>query len=156
MTRSHRCWFEALYKDKYEYMGEFDLMSLAFLLDLGLYYFGIVSQPFKHGAGVFDAAIFPADLRAVPLGDEPVQSPVCEDRAAPAGDGHAGQDESRPALADPRFYSEPLRIRVAMQMPLKWVWLELTEGWRSWGAAAVSLYSSRIQPKGRRKRDMRG
>ena len=27
---SHRCWFEAIYKDKYEYMGEFDLMSLAF------------------------------------------------------------------------------------------------------------------------------
>ena len=29
------CWFEALYKDKHEYIGEFDLMSLAFLLDLG-------------------------------------------------------------------------------------------------------------------------
>jgi hypothetical protein len=45
----HRGWFEALYKDKYEYMGEWDLMSLAFRLDLGLYYFGIVSQPFKYG-----------------------------------------------------------------------------------------------------------
>jgi flavin-dependent dehydrogenase len=37
---SHRSWFEAVYKDKYEYMGEFDLMSLAFLLDLGFYYLG--------------------------------------------------------------------------------------------------------------------
>ena len=46
---SHRSWFEALYKDKYEYMGEWDLMSLAFRLDLGLYYLGIVSQPFKYG-----------------------------------------------------------------------------------------------------------
>jgi hypothetical protein len=27
---SHRSWFEALYKDKYEYVGEWDLMSLAF------------------------------------------------------------------------------------------------------------------------------
>ena len=46
---SHRSWFEAVYKDKYEYMGEWDLMSLAFRLDLGLYYLGIVSQPFKYG-----------------------------------------------------------------------------------------------------------
>ncbi len=30
-------------------MGEWDLMSLAFRLDLGLYYLGIVSQPFKLG-----------------------------------------------------------------------------------------------------------
>jgi flavin-dependent dehydrogenase len=46
---SHRSWFEAVYKDKYEYMGEWDLMSLAFRLDLGLYYLGIVSKPFQHG-----------------------------------------------------------------------------------------------------------
>ncbi|MES2569541.1 MAG: NAD(P)/FAD-dependent oxidoreductase, partial [Verrucomicrobiota bacterium] len=48
---SHRSWFEAVYKDKYEYMGEWDLMSLAFRLDLGFYYLGIVSQPFKLGEG---------------------------------------------------------------------------------------------------------
>jgi hypothetical protein len=44
---SYSSWFESVYKDKYEYMGEWDLMSLAFRLDLGLYYLGIVSQPFK-------------------------------------------------------------------------------------------------------------
>src|SRR5580700_2299145 len=48
-ARSHRCWFEALYKDKYEYMGEFDLMSTAFIFDLGLYYFGVASRPFRSG-----------------------------------------------------------------------------------------------------------
>ncbi|MEI9864346.1 MAG: hypothetical protein WDN00_07270 [Limisphaerales bacterium] len=48
-AQSHRSWFEAIYKDKYEYMGEWDLMSLAFRLDLGMYYLGIVSQPFKFG-----------------------------------------------------------------------------------------------------------
>src|SRR4029077_20677218 len=46
---SYRSWFESVYKDKYEYMGEWDLMSLAFRLDLELYYLGIVSQPFKLG-----------------------------------------------------------------------------------------------------------
>src|SRR5688500_10935258 len=47
--RSYRRWFEAIYKDKYEYLGEYDLMRLAFRMDLGLYYLGIVSQPFKFG-----------------------------------------------------------------------------------------------------------
>jgi flavin-dependent dehydrogenase len=46
---SHRSWFESVYKDKYEYMGEWDLMSIAFRLDLGSYYLGVVSQPFKIG-----------------------------------------------------------------------------------------------------------
>ena len=48
-SQSYRCWFEAVYKNKYEYMGEWDLMSLAFRLDLGMYYLGIVSQPYKFG-----------------------------------------------------------------------------------------------------------
>src|SRR6266436_1145911 len=46
---SHRCWFEAVYKDKYEYMGEFDLMSTALIFDLCLYYLGVASRPFKSG-----------------------------------------------------------------------------------------------------------
>jgi hypothetical protein len=46
---SHRCWFEAVYKDKYEYMGEFDLMSTALIFDLCLYYLGVASRLFKSG-----------------------------------------------------------------------------------------------------------
>ena len=48
-TISHRCWFEAVYKDKYEYMGEFDLMSIALIFDLCLHHFGVASRPFKYG-----------------------------------------------------------------------------------------------------------
>lgn len=49
LTESYVRWFEAIYRDKYSYMADFDLMTLAFRLDLGLYYFGVVSQPYKHG-----------------------------------------------------------------------------------------------------------
>src|SRR5205823_3332110 len=49
-SQSYARWFAAIYQDKYEYMGEFDLFKLAFYLDLGLYYLGIVSQPFMRGA----------------------------------------------------------------------------------------------------------
>ncbi len=45
----HRRWFESVYKDKYHYMAEFDLMSLAFRLDLSLYYWGVVVPPFQDG-----------------------------------------------------------------------------------------------------------
>jgi hypothetical protein len=57
-TRSYERWFTAVYQDKYEYLGEFDLMRLAFLLDLGLYYLGVASQPYKRGASAFGAPVF--------------------------------------------------------------------------------------------------
>lgn len=48
--KGYRRWFEAVYKDKYEYLGDFGLMKIAFPLDLGLYYLGVASQPYKFGA----------------------------------------------------------------------------------------------------------
>ncbi|MGB7837642.1 MAG: NAD(P)/FAD-dependent oxidoreductase [Terrimicrobiaceae bacterium] len=41
-SRSFRGWFEALYKDKYHYLGDKELMTAAFLMDLGLFFFGPV------------------------------------------------------------------------------------------------------------------
>jgi flavin-dependent dehydrogenase len=41
-SRSYRGWFEALYKDKYHYLGDQELMTAAFLMDLGLFFFGPV------------------------------------------------------------------------------------------------------------------
>jgi hypothetical protein len=49
LAQSYDCWFEALYRDKYEYLGEFDLMRIAFQFDVGLYYFGVASEPYRHG-----------------------------------------------------------------------------------------------------------
>ncbi|MBE7494441.1 MAG: tryptophan 7-halogenase [Verrucomicrobiaceae bacterium] len=40
--RSWRLWFEALYKDKYFYLGDAELMHAAFLMDLGTYFIGPV------------------------------------------------------------------------------------------------------------------
>jgi flavin-dependent dehydrogenase len=55
---SYARWFEAIYKDKYEYMGDYELMRLAFLLDLGFYYVGVASQPFKRGADGLRETVF--------------------------------------------------------------------------------------------------
>ncbi len=49
----YRYWFESLYKDKYYYMGDAELMSAALLLDVGLYYLGLVIPAYKNPEGAF-------------------------------------------------------------------------------------------------------
>jgi hypothetical protein len=44
---SYRYWFESLYKDKYYYMGDADLMSAALLLDVSSYYIGLVRPVYR-------------------------------------------------------------------------------------------------------------
>jgi len=134
-ARSHRCWFEALYKDKYEYLGEFDLMSLAFLLDLGLYYFGIVSQPFKHGAKALSSPPF----------SQPISGPfhrlmrlynrrfvqIARHRRETGALGR--MNRGRRCLI-PGFTLNRGDFGQLLKGFARWGWLELTEGWRSWGA----------------------
>ncbi len=42
-----RAWFEAIYKDKYYYMGDAELMSAAFILDIAAYHLGPVREVFE-------------------------------------------------------------------------------------------------------------
>lgn len=44
---TYRRWFESLYKDKYYYMGDAELMSAALLLDVSAYYFGLVRSVYR-------------------------------------------------------------------------------------------------------------
>src|SRR5262249_53011278 len=45
--RTYRSWFESLYKDKYYYMGDAELMSAALLLDVSSYYIGLVQAVYR-------------------------------------------------------------------------------------------------------------
>lgn len=58
LAQSYDRWFEALYRDKYEYLGEFDLMRIAFQFDVGLYYFGVASEPYRRGPQAFLQPMF--------------------------------------------------------------------------------------------------
>jgi flavin-dependent dehydrogenase len=63
--RSWRLWFNSLYKDKYSYMGDAELIHATFLLDLSAYFLGPVrgvylnpdiewiSMPYEGAAGAF-------------------------------------------------------------------------------------------------------
>jgi flavin-dependent dehydrogenase len=50
---TYRFWFETLYKDKYYYMGEADLMSAALLLDIGTYFIGLVRPVYANPERAF-------------------------------------------------------------------------------------------------------
>jgi flavin-dependent dehydrogenase len=133
---SHRSWFDAVYKDKYEYMGEFDLMSLAFTLDLGFYYLGIVSQPFKQG----EKALL------IPPFSEPVSRPIFHlmrtynrrfakmARSRRQRNALGGSNRAKRCLI-PGFTLKATDVNLIVKALAKWLRLECTEGWRSWGKA---------------------
>jgi flavin-dependent dehydrogenase len=50
---TYRFWFETLYKDKYFYLGEADLMSAALLLDVGTYFIGLVRAVYANPERAF-------------------------------------------------------------------------------------------------------
>jgi flavin-dependent dehydrogenase len=131
---SHRSWFEAVYKDKYEYLGEWDLMSIAFRLDLGLYYLGIVSQPFKIG---------PRALLSPPFSVPPSRpvfhlmrtynrrfAQIARHRRQING---LGRMNAGHRCLIPGFTLKRSDATQLFRPLLQWLRLELTEGWRSWG-----------------------
>jgi flavin-dependent dehydrogenase len=50
---TYRLWFETLFRDKYYYMGEADLMSAAFLLDVAAYFIGLVRPVYTNPERAF-------------------------------------------------------------------------------------------------------
>ena len=138
-ARSYARWFQAVYKDKYHYLGEFDLMQLAFRMDLGLYYLGIVSQPFKFGA---------ASLRSPPFA-LPVSTPVFHlmrfynRRLATIAHhrrhrGKLGRANASRRYLFKSFSISPKDLPRFFSAALQWLFLELAEGWRTWFARPIA------------------
>ncbi len=138
-TRNYHRWFGAMYRDKYEYMGEFDLMRLAFLLDFGLFMFFVVKHIYRRGTKVFARSSF-ADPQAVVAYH--FMSAYNRRFARIARMRRLRGKLGR--LNDRRFYGlKGFTFAAASLGPLfgamfGWVKLELTEGWRSWGRRSVA------------------
>lgn len=129
----HRRWFNSLYKDKYEYMGEFDLMSLAFRLDLGLYYWGVVEAPYNHGETALYAPPFSPPSGVI---FSKLMSTYNRRFAKIARRrrrvGTLGRTNKANRCLIPGFMlkrSDTLRL---FPLLAEWAWLEIKEGWRSW------------------------
>jgi flavin-dependent dehydrogenase len=50
----YHAWFEGIYRDKYYYLGDAELMAAAFLLDIASYHLGPVRQVFSDSQRQFD------------------------------------------------------------------------------------------------------
>jgi flavin-dependent dehydrogenase len=138
-VRSYDRWFQAIYQDKYEYMGEFDLMRLAFLLDVGLYTFGVVSQPFKRGFKAFLEPVFSTEP-SVPFfyfirfyNRRFAQMARARRRRGALGRRNANRRFLFPGYSFAYSSAGPMGKAL-----LSWAWLELCEGWRSWFTPGTS------------------
>lgn len=123
----HR-WFEAIYENKYEYVGDYELMRLAFNLDLGFYYMGVVSQPFRNG----DKALL------IPPFSPPPSVPIYHlvrfyNRRLAAiarrrrRQGRFGQRNSRQVDLVNGFTFSATSARRILDLLAQWGWLELRE-----------------------------
>lgn len=144
---SYDRWFDAIYRDKYVYMGDHELMTLAFRLDLGLYYLGVVAQPFRRGPRALEippfasvAARLPSRLiarynrRLVLIADE-------RRRRGVWGRRNHGRNVAFTSYQLDLWL--PVRVAIAL---LAWLRLEMSEGWRTWGRRTAPVSERPRQP----------
>ena len=136
-TRSYASWFEALYKDKYDYMGDFDLMRTAFLLDLGLYYLGVAGLLYREGPAALRYGVFitPPSRPVFHLMRTYNRRLASISRARRArGVFGRKNDCQRFMFGGFTFERNGANAKHMLKALLYWGWLEITEGWRSWFA----------------------
>ena len=132
-SRSYQHWFRALYQDKYEYLGDFDLMRLAFLLDLGLYYLGIASQPYKRGAKALLEPVF-STAPSVPFFHfiRTYNRRLAQIARSRRRRGQWGRHNNGFRFLFGGYTFAPSSAWMLSRAIAGWVRLELTEGWRTW------------------------
>jgi flavin-dependent dehydrogenase len=146
--RSYWRWFAAIYKDKYEYLGDLELMHTAFQLDLGLYYLGIVSQPFKFGAPSLAIPPFAPRVSAPVYGfmqlyNRRLAAMARERRRR----GTWGRCNTGRQFLFQSFSISPRDSTRILGAAARWLRLELTEGWRTWfGEAQPAEPASAARP----------
>ncbi|HTD88825.1 MAG TPA: tryptophan 7-halogenase [Candidatus Binatia bacterium] len=136
-TRSYARWCNAIYHEKYYYLGEFDLMCTAFLLDLGLYYLGVVNQPFTRGRISYLEPVF-STAPSTPF--YWLMRTYTRRLARIAEERHArgilGRTNAHRRFLFPGYTLSKSSSRHVINGLLRWGWLEVTEGWRTWFKSA--------------------
>ncbi len=126
-------WFEAIFRDKYLYMGDFELMRVAFLVDIALYYFGIVMPPYKRGKTTIKDGMF-ATKPAVPFYwfMRWTNRRLAAIGASRRQRGTFGRRNAGRRLLVPGFAFDTSIPKATAKALLALLKLEVTEGWRSW------------------------
>jgi hypothetical protein len=136
-VRSHARWFNALYKDKYDYMGDFELMRTAFLLDLGLYYLGVAGLLYKEGHKALGYGVFvlPPSVPVYHLMRTYNRRMAAIARARrERGTFGRMNDARRFMFGGFTFERDGMNSKHLLKALMRWGYLEVIEGWRSWFA----------------------
>lgn len=138
-SRSHQRWFAAIYKDKYEYMGDYDLLRIAFQMDLGLYYLGVASQPFKMGTKALEQPVFstPPSIPVYHL-MRFYNRRLAQIARSRRKRGVWGRSNDCRRFLIPGYSFSPKTAGPILRAMTRWIWLEVCEGWRSWFARPKS------------------
>jgi hypothetical protein len=130
---SYRKWFEALYQDKYEYMGDYDLMRLAFLFDVGFYYLGVASQPYKRGAKALLEPVF-STTPSVPFFHfiRTYNRRFARIARSRRRRNQFGKHNDRCRFLFRGYTFAPNSAWSLVRAGAGWLRLELLEGWRTW------------------------
>jgi flavin-dependent dehydrogenase len=130
---SYKRWFRALYLNKYDYIGEFDLMRIAVRLDVANYYMGVAIQPFLRGITAYSEPCFAS------IGSRPFEWWIrtYNRRLAKIGRsrrrrGQLGRSNDRRRLLLTGFAFNAATAWLLLRGTAAWMRLELTEGWRTW------------------------
>jgi flavin-dependent dehydrogenase len=146
-STSYDRWFRAVYQDKYYYMGDFELMTLAFRLDLGLYYFGVVSQPFRRGAAALEIPTFSGPYTKLPFHFIALYNRRLAAIARARLQRGAWGRRNHGAYFGFRSYeltwTLPFRLFGVVCAYLK---LEICEGWRTWFTAPSVVENDMQEP----------
>ena len=147
-SRSYQRWFQAIYQDKYEYMGEFDLMRLAFLLDLGLYILGIASQPAKRGPKALSEPVF-STAPSVPFFHfmRAYNRRFAQIARARRDSNRLGTRNNARRFLFQGYTFSPKSAFPIVTASVEWAWLEMKEGWRSWfSSTSRSVTQPNVSP----------
>jgi hypothetical protein len=111
-------------------------MRIAFQLDLGLYYMGVASQPFKLGNKALAEPVF-STAPSVPFYHfiKFYNRRLVRIARARRRRGVWGRANDCRRLLIPGFTFSPKTVGPILQATTRWIWLEVTEGWRSWFAS---------------------
>ena len=142
---SYDRWFRAVYQDKYYYMGDFELMTLAFRLDLGLYYYGVASQPFKRGASALEIPTFSGPYTKLPFRFVAFYNrrlaAIAKSRLRRGVWGRRNDRRFFGFRSYEFTWTLPFRLLHVVSLYLR---LELTEGWRTWFGAAPEAENNNL------------
>lgn len=144
---SYQRMFEALYENKYDYLGDFDLMRIALRLDIALYYLFVARPIFFEGTRLLPFPAFSV-REALPIY---ALMKVVNRRLASIGhhrhlSGRFGINNQgrRDLFAGFNFRISHL-LKIIGGAVWSWLRLEATEGWKSWGGSKAGCRD--LQPE---------